>query len=372
MRKYLVLVPFVLASLAACDDKPSSPAPSASVSANAATMAASASAAPVVPKLTMTELQTKANKASIEAWNSHDAKKVAALFAADGVLKVPGMPDAKGTDAITTDAQMVLAGFPDFKAAYSNIVTKGNTQVLEWTTTGTNTGEWMGQKATGRPMGINGVSVVTYNDDGLIKEEHRYFDVPTISSQLDAKAKDGTFRPVAKLPAATENHVAKDDAAVLGKVNEIYAAMDTGKIDAVMAFYTDDTTFDDFSSPATAKGKKANKDWLNGLLTGFPDAKQMNPTQVVADGWVISEGVFNGTHKGTFGPLKATNKPVSVHYVDVWQLKDGKVATARTYLNSLELLVQVGAMPAPGAKPMASGAPSGSAAPMTAPKASAK
>ena len=159
-------------------------------------MAASASAAPAVAKPTMMELQTKANKASIEAWNSHDPKKVAALFAADGVLKVPGMPDAKGTDAITTNAQMAFAAFPDFKAAYSNIIAKGNVQILEWTITGTNSGEWMGRKATGRPMGINGVSVTTFNDEGLIKEEHRYFDAPTISSQLDAKAKDGTFRPV--------------------------------------------------------------------------------------------------------------------------------------------------------------------------------
>lgn len=53
-------------------------------------------------------------------------------------------------------------------------------------------------------------------------------------------------------------------------------------------------------------------------------------------------------------------------------MKDGKVANVRTYLNSLEMLVQVGAMPTPGMKPAASGAPSGGAAPMTTPKASAK
>jgi steroid delta-isomerase-like uncharacterized protein len=373
VRKHLVLVPFILASLVACEDKPSSPAPAASVSANAATLTTpSASAAPAAPKLTMAELQAKANKAILEAWNSHDPKKVAALFATDGVLKVAGLPDQKGRDAITTDAQTAFTGFPDFKVAYSNIISKGNMQVAEWTINGTNSGEWQGQKATGRPMGVSGVSITTFDDEGLVKEEHRYFDAVNIAQQLDAKAKEGSFRPVAKLPAAAETHVAKDDAVLLAKANEFYAGFNTGKIDSALAAFSDDVAYDDFSTPATAKGKKANKDVLGTYLTAFPDAKQTNQMQLVADGWVVSEGVFSGTNKGPLGGMKASNKSASVHYVDFWQVKDGKIIAGRTYVNSMEMLVQIGAMPAPGAKPMASGAPSGAVAPTPAPKASAK
>ena len=367
MRTQLVLVPFVLASLVACEDKPSSPAPAASVSANAATIMPSASAAPA-PKPTMAELQSKANKAILEAWNGHDPKKVAAVFAPDGVLKVAGMPDVKGRDAIANDAQLAFTGFPDFKVAYSNLWNKGNVQVAEWTITGTNSGEWQGQKATGRPMGVSGVSVVTFDDDGLVKEEHRYFDAPTIAQQLDPKAKDGTFRPVAKLPASTDTHVAKDDAATLGKVNEVYAAIDTDKVDNVLALFHDDAAIDDFTTPATSKGKKANKDMLTTIFTAFPDAKQTNAMQLVSDGWVISEGVLNATQKGALGPIKASNKPVTIHYVDFWQVKDGKVISGRTYSNSMETLVAIGAMPAPGAKPMPSGAPSAAPAPKAGPK----
>ena len=60
--------------------------------------------------------------------------------------------------------------------------------------------------------------------------------------------------------------------------------MDTGKLDTILAFYADDVAQDDFSNPATTKGKKAAKDWMTVLLAAFPDAKQTNAMQVVAAG----------------------------------------------------------------------------------------
>ena len=90
-------------------------------------------------------------------------------------------------------------------------------------------------------------------------------------------------------------------------------------------------------------------------ITAFPDFKQTHDVQIVADGWVITEGVLTGTHKGPMGPIKATNKPVTIHFVDIFQAKDSKFVSGRTYINSLEVLVEIGVVPAPGAAPAASG-----------------
>ncbi len=356
-----------------CDEekKPAPPAASASGSAAAMAPSASASAAPA-PKPTMPEMLVASNKLVLDGWNSHDTKKLASAYAADGVLKIPGMPDVKGRESIGTEAQQNFNAWPDFKVGFSRVWQKGNVQVIEWVVTGTNTGEFMGKKATGRPTGVAGVSVVTLNEDGLIKEDRRYFDMMTTNSQLDPKAAAGSFRAVATLPATVEVHVAKDDAPTLAKANEMYTTIDAHKIDPIIALFADDAAYDDFGQPAAMKGKKGMKDMIGGYMAAFPDLKQTNSMQFVADGWVISEGVLTGTHKGALGPFKASNKPVTIHYVDFWQIKDGHVVSARTYSNGLEVMIQIGAVPAPGMAPAASasGTPAPSSQP--APKASVK
>jgi hypothetical protein len=72
---------------------------------------------------------------------------------------------------------------------------------------------------------------------------------------------------------------------------------------------------------------------------------------------------FVGTQKGAMGPIKASNKAVKSHMVDIQLLKDGKATREWSYGNSAELLVQIGAMPPIAAAPTASGAAVAAAAP---------
>ena len=75
--------------------------------------------------------------------------------------------------------------------------------------------------------------------------------------------------------------------------------------------------------------------------------KQTRSLQFAADGWVVTEGVLNGTQKGPMGPVKATGKPVALHFVDVFHVTpDGKLSGGHTYDDGLEPLVEVGAAPA--------------------------
>jgi steroid delta-isomerase-like uncharacterized protein len=241
--------------------------------------------------------------------------------------------------------------------------------------TGTQKGDWMGQKATSRPVGLNGASVMVFNDDGLIKEEHRYFDMTTVSSQLDAKAKAGTFRPVvAALPASTETHVAKDDPTTLAKANLGYAALNAHKIDDLIALTTDDYAMEDYSQVATIKGKKGIKDWFTGMVTAFPDLQANNTLQFAADGYSVSEGVVTGTQKGAMGPIKASNKPVTSHFIDIHLMKDGKFVSTVSYSNNVEVLAAIGAIPPAAAAPAtgaATAAPAPTAPAPTAPAAPA-
>jgi hypothetical protein len=368
---FVALLGLCAASLAvACDDdkKPTETAPSATVSA-----AAAATPPPPPPKPTLSELIPKTIKAAVDAWNAHDPAKVVANYEPTGKLVIPGLPEITGKDGLAADAKADFAAYSDFKVAVTRIFIKGSTAAYEWVVTGKNDGPLMGQKPSGRQVGIAGVSVATFDDDGLMKQEHRYFDLPTVLSQVDPKAKAGTFRAPVALPAgAAETHVAKGtpgEAKNLDTAKAIYAGFEKkGGMD-MLAFVTDDSAFDDYTMPATMKGPKPIKDWVAMYWTAFPtDLAETLPVQFAADDFVISEGIGTGTQKGALGPFKPSNKPATLHFVDIYRIKDGKAAHLDSYSNSAEMLVAIGAMP-PIAPPPAASA---SAAPSAAPAPSAK
>jgi steroid delta-isomerase-like uncharacterized protein len=292
------------------------------------------------------------------------------MFEPNGKIVQPGFPDTAGRDAIVADVKQTLARYSDFKVGVKRTFTHGNTVAFEWVATGTNNG---GAKPTNRAIGFPGASVVTYDDDGLIKEEHLYFDYPTLMSQRDATAKAGTFRAPIALPTAAEDHLSKgtpDEAKNLDTAKALYAGFEKkGGLDS-LAFVTDDSAFDDYTMPATIKGTKAIKDYVTSFWTAFPDMTQVKPVQFTADDYVVTEGTLTGTQKGAMGPIKATNKPVTFRFVDIFRLKDGKAAHLDTYGNSAEILVAIGAMPQPGAAPAGSASASAPASP--APTGSAK
>jgi uncharacterized protein (TIGR02246 family) len=357
--------------LVACDDdkKPTETVPSATTTVSAA---AAPTAAPA-PKPAPGEVITKTIKSAVDAWNAHDAAKVAALYEPTGKLVIPGLPEISGKDGLMAEAKNNFTAYSDFKVAVTRVFIKGNTAAFEWVVTGKNDGPLMGQKPSGRPMGVAGASVATYDDDGLVKEEHRYFDLPTLQSQLDPKAKAGTFRAPMTLPtAAMETHVAKgtpDEAKTVDQGNAIVKAYESHDEKAYLATATDDYTWEDYTSPATIKmaDLKAN---IANYTKAFPDWKLPQTTTMGVDGYFVTEMTFTGTQKGALGPIKASNKPVSMRMLDIQLLKDGKASKEWSYANNAEMLIQVGAMPpiAPPPAGSASAAPSAAPAPSAKPK----
>ena len=281
--------------------------------------------------------------ALIDGWNAHDADKVAAVYSENAVLRIAPLPDVTGRNAIKASAADAFKTFPDFKVVATRVTMKGNVAAVEWVITGTQTGDSdaMKLKATGRKMGLRGADMVTFDDVGLIKEAHRYYDMPTQMAQLDAKAKAGTFRPVEALPTAMPVIASvkgtPDEQKNLDAANVLYKAIDDHKVDGVLAVTTTDSWMDDFSNPATLKNQKAMKGFLESVIKAIPDVTQDRITQIAAGDLVITEGYLHGTMKGNMGPMKATNKPIGMHFIDVMQMKDGKMAKGWSYGNSMEM-----------------------------------
>jgi predicted ester cyclase len=334
----------VVSLACACDEdkKPTEATPSATVAAPVA------SAPPAAPKATPADAFTKNLTSWIAAWNAHDPAKVAASYEATGKLTHAGYPDASGRDDLAAQAKETFTSFSNLKVTTTRAFVRDNTALVEWVFNGKNDG---GPKPSGQSVGVAGGSVLLFDDDGLFKEEHRYFDNPTLASQLDPKAKAGTFRaPLAAPTAPMDLRIAKgtpDDAKTLATGKAVYAAFEGMKDADVPPLFSDDTTIDDYTFPTTFKGTKGTMDYVHSFWTAFPSLTQTKPVQFAVGDVVLTEGIFNGVQKGPMGPIKPSNKPVTFHFIDIIQIKDGKVLHIDSFGNSGEILVAIGAMPPP-------------------------
>jgi len=325
---------------------------------------------PPPPKPSMAELQHKAMKAIADAYNTHSIDKFGPLFTEDLVIKASGQ-ETTGRDQYVARQQKLLTAVPDLKFAFDHAWSKGNVAVTTWSWTGTDTGGLHDGKPTGRPVGVEGLTIVWFNDDGLVKEAHIYSNRGTLDAQLDPKAKKGSFRPVPtqEMPVETIGSTGSpDEDKLLDAVKPFYVALDEKKEADVLSFGTDDTTIDDYTDPAQVKGKKELKATYGKWVKHFPDFKQLPLTnQWAVQDFVISEGVFTGTNKVGIGGHPPSNKPASIHFVDIVQLKDGKIAHLWTFANDHELMEQIA--PKKPAPPVSSAPQAkGGAAPKAAPK----
>jgi steroid delta-isomerase-like uncharacterized protein len=317
--------------------------------------APTADSTPAAPALSLTDKETATLKAWHAAMDAHDVNALGATYTPDAVFKFAGMPDMT-KDAFLGTQKDHFASFPDSKGAARRIFIKNDVAVIEWTMTGTNSGPGpMGAKSTGKTVGINGLSIVWFTPDGLIKEQHEYLDVPTLMGQLGVGPKGMKTRAAATLPDGKPDlHISKGtpdedkNAATAATVQKLFETHDAK---AFADTQTDDITWDSLDAPAPMKGKKEMVKMFTAFGKAIPDAKYACQNWAVDD-YVIAECAMTGTNKGGLPEMHvaATNKPLNLHTVDVVQLKDGKAIAGTSYANGMEMATQLGLIKPPGEK----------------------
>jgi predicted ester cyclase len=313
-------------------------------------------------KLTMTEIQTKGVAAYMEAMNAHDTKKMAGLYAETANFKSPGFPDGNGRASIEKGVSGLFAGLP-------HIFNKGEVTVVHMAMTGTHKGDMGPIKATNKPTGWEAVSVLWWNEEGQIKEEHQYWDMGTMMSQIGMSKQKAPGIPTLAAKAETftssGNEVETKNSAAL---KTFYGAFEAKKAADFTALMTDTTEWTDNMMPTSSKGPKEAKKYFDSAMVGFPDAKMTVNNQWAFGDFVITENTFSGTNNGPFMGTKATKKTVGMQGVDIIMMKDGKIAKGWSFGNGMQAAQQLGlikeekpaaakpeaakpATPAPAAKP---------------------
>ena len=301
---------------------------------------------PPAPKATMAELQKEAIAKALDGLNHQDPKMFASVYAEDGVIAVAGLNEVNGRSAVEQNMTEWFETFKDVKLGFSRVWVKNDVLVLEWVINGKHHGELFGVKGTEQPIGHYGLSIVTMNPEGKVASEHRYGELGTVMTQIAGAGAKVKPRPIPSIPAAPETIVssgAADEDKNVEAAKNVLAALEPGKKEAdFTSLLADDVEQDGLFHLEMSKGKDGAKKFYKSFTTAFPDAKFETTKAIAVGDYAIVESVLKATHKGALGTIAPTKKLVAIHLVDIFKMKDGKVARAWTYQNSLEMQQQLG------------------------------
>jgi steroid delta-isomerase-like uncharacterized protein len=107
-----------------------------------------------------------------------------------------------------------------------------------------------------------------------------------------------------------------------------------------------------FEAPGDVKlvGPDATTEYAMAWLRAFPDARITVHNAIAADDWSVQEFTFEGTHDDTLvgpaGEIPATHRRLTGRGVQVIRAQDGKIADVRLYFDQVQVLTQLGLMPA--------------------------
>jgi predicted ester cyclase len=101
---------------------------------------------------------------------------------------------------------------------------------------------------------------------------------------------------------------------------------------------------------AALHGREQVREYTEAMWEAFPDGTLTFGDQVLAEDVAATEVVFTGTHTGPMptpgGSIPPTGRRVSLRSASILRIEHGLVASERVYVDQLEMMTQLGLMPA--------------------------
>ena len=120
-----------------------------------------------------------------------------------------------------------------------------------------------------------------------------------------------------------------------------------GNVDAVDEFVTDTYVRHDPNAPEI-RGPEAEKQLLAMYLSAFPDLRFTIEDMVAEGDKVVVRYSIRGTHKGELLGIPPTDKQVTLTATETYRLVEGKIDEQWVNMDTLGMMQQLGAIPAPG------------------------
>jgi len=100
--------------------------------------------------------------------------------------------------------------------------------------------------------------------------------------------------------------------------------------------------------PGIPRDREGVKQRTAMLHSAFPDFKATIDDMVAEGDKVVIRQTWSGTQKGEFMGVPPTGKSVSFGVIDIIRLSGGKIVEHWGQMDSMGLMMQLGAIPAPG------------------------
>jgi predicted ester cyclase len=102
------------------------------------------------------------------------------------------------------------------------------------------------------------------------------------------------------------------------------------------------------SPPGVPNDREGGKAFLGGFLGAFPDAKFTIDDMIAEGEQVVTKKTFAGTHKADFFGIPATGNPVTLQFVDIMRVREGRITEHWLSMDQLSFMQQLGVIPQPG------------------------
>ncbi len=119
-----------------------------------------------------------------ECWNNKNTKALNEITVENFTRKMNGIVVANNQIEMDAYMQVFFTAFPDLFIKIDSLYVKDQQTFTHWHFTGTNTGVFGENKATGKKVKINGYSTMQCNKSGKILEEEIFFNELEMLQQL--------------------------------------------------------------------------------------------------------------------------------------------------------------------------------------------
>jgi predicted ester cyclase len=100
-----------------------------------------------------------------------------------------------------------------------------------------------------------------------------------------------------------------------------------------------------YSFPAPVPGPEGFKEVMGMFFQAFPDIHETTEDVIAEGDKVATRGYFRGTHSGEFMNIPATGKQVTVSYIDIWRVENGKLVENWVQMDLYGMMQQLGVVP---------------------------
>lgn len=98
--------------------------------------------------------------------------------------------------------------------------------------------------------------------------------------------------------------------------------------------------------PGVAADRAGGKLYLQALAGAYPDGHVTIDDMLAEGDQVVTKKTFAGTNLGEFAGMPATGRRVTIQYVDIMRVHDGRIVEHWLSLDQLSWMQQLGLLPA--------------------------